>query len=201
MKPLPEQDLLRVQQLITALNGVFRLSDLQIALKSRNLPTLHNRINRIVRAGLLKRFRNGIYIAEGFSRETLSIRINPAAYLSLGTVLAANGLIGTAPEKRLYAVKIGRSRRYQHADLTIEHLGISAGIYFGFIERNGIKYADSEKAYLDTLYYHMKGRRFSFNPAADVNTGLLNMARIRRYLARYKNGRFVKFCRGLLDGR
>src|SRR3989339_939016 len=199
MNRLPESDILRVQQLSPVLNGVFKLSDLQIVLASRNLKTLHNRITRLIKTGLLKRCRNGIYTAEGFSRETLSIRINPDAYFSLGTVLAANALIGTTPEKRLYAVKTGRSRCFKHADLVIEHLGISEALYFGFTEIQGVKYADSEKAYLDTLYYYMKGRRFSFNPMIDVDIRRLNRSRMNRYLTFYKNNRFVKFCRNLLN--
>lgn len=196
-----EQDLLLVQKFSPSLKGVFAFSDLQIALKSENRQTLHNRINRLVKIGLLKRFRNGLYTAGDFSRETLSLRINPNAYFSLGTVLAKNGLVGTMPEKKLYAVKIGRNRCFQSMDLIVEHLGISKELYFGFSEINGAQYADSEKAWIDTLYYHMRGRHFSFNPMTDVDTSLLNKTKINRYLSRYKNKRFVKFCKGLIDGR
>jgi len=191
-------DILRIQQFSLELKGIFRFSDLQIVLKSENLPTLHNRINRLVKCGLLKRFINGIYTTIDYSKEALSACINPNSYLSLGSILANKGLIGTVPEKKIYTIAVGRNRHYTNSELTIEQLGINENLYFGFMEIDGIKYADTEKAYIDTLYYYMKGHRFSFNPTVDVAIDLLDKKRIVSYLNSYKNTRFVKFCKALI---
>ncbi|OGJ85899.1 MAG: hypothetical protein A2268_08230 [Candidatus Raymondbacteria bacterium RifOxyA12_full_50_37] len=200
MKIPSESDLLQIQKFSPDLQGVFKLSDLQIILKSENLPTLYNRINRLVKAGVLKRFCKGVFTTENYSSEVLSSAINSDAYLSIGTVLAKEGLIGTVPEKRIMAVKPGRNRRYRRDDLVIDHFGTSRKQYFGFSIVNGVKYADCEKAYIDTLYYYMKGRRFSFNPASDVDVTRLDRRKVEKYLKQYKNSRFVKFCKGLLRG-
>lgn len=200
MKNTAATDVLAIQKFSKDLNGVFKGSDLHILLQSNNLATLHNRIDRLIRSGVLRRFCKGIYTVDGFSVEVLSGTIDPEAYISLGTVLAKHALIGTVPDRRLIAVRPGRNRRYAREDLTIDHFSISKELYFGFTQQNGIRMADPEKAFIDTLYYHMKGRRFSFNPAVDIDVAHLNARRVKKYLSKYRNGRFVRFCEAVLNG-
>lgn len=195
-----DNDILKIQKISDDLQGVFKISDLHIMLKSKNLATLHNRINRLENIGVLQRFCRGIYIAKNFSKETLSSTINPSAYISLGSILAKNGLIGTVPINRIFAVRVGRIRNYISPDLAISHFGISSHLYFGFEKKKGILYADNEKAYIDTLYYSMKGHKFSFDPLSDVDVTQLNRKVFYNYLSKYKNKRFVKFCKGGIDG-
>src|SRR4030042_4569708 len=118
-------DILKIQKISEDLQGVFKLSDLQILLKSENLATMHNRIGALERIGILKRFCRGIYITRDFSKDMLSSTINPLAYISMGTILAKNGLIGTIPINRLFAVRVGRNRNYKSSEFTISHFGIA----------------------------------------------------------------------------
>jgi hypothetical protein len=69
---------------------------------------------------------------------------------------------------------------------------------FGTEIKNGIRYADPEKAFLDTLYLYQKGRRFPFNIYTDMNLDGLKASRIRNYLARYRNPKFISFVKGIL---
>jgi len=181
------------------LSGVFLFTDLQILLDSANPVTLNERIKRLERADLLKRFKRGTYIAPNFSAEVLSAKIEPSAYISMATILSQHGLIGVVPERRITAVKIGRNRRYISEDLVIEHLGIAPHLYFGYDQTEGVRYANREKAYLDTLYYFMRGRRFAFNPLADIDVSDLDSDRLNHYLKEYRNKRFVTFCERSLN--
>jgi hypothetical protein len=87
---------------------------------------------------------------------------------------------------------VGRPRTY-HCDLgTIEHLSISPHLYFGFVSGSGELTATPEKAFLDVCYFTYRGRRFSFDPASDIDLERLDFDIIATYLQSY-DARFVSF--------
>ena len=92
-----------------------------------------------------------------------------------------------------------RPHRYAGAGFVVEHVGVTVGLWFGFTVRDGVRYADAEKAVLDTLYFHLRGRRQAFDIYSDLNLRKLDRARLRDYLARYRNPRFVTFAQRLLE--
>ena len=87
---------------------------------------------------------------------------------------------------------MGRPRTYSCELGTIEHLSINPRLYFGFAPIAGELAASPEKAFLDVCYFTYRGRRFSFDPATDVNLEGLDFDTIERYLASY-DARFVRF--------
>ena len=70
---------------------------------------------------------------------------------------------------------------------------------FGFANVNGIRCAEVEKAVLDTLYYHLRGRRYAFDIYSDMDLSKLNHVRLREYLGCYNNPKFIAFVVGLLE--
>jgi hypothetical protein len=60
--------------------------------------------------------------------------------------------------------------------------------------------ADNEKAYLDLLYYYMRGYRFNIDPFIDVNVSKLDKKKYFSYLKKYKNPKFVKFAERMVYG-
>jgi hypothetical protein len=78
------------------------------------------------------------------------------------------------------------------------HLGIAPHLFFGYDTTDGVRFADSEKAVLDVLYFHLRGQRYVFDPFSDIDMSRLDPARLRRYIARYRNPRFVSFASTLL---
>ena len=44
--------------------------------------------------------------------------------------------------------------------------------------KNGVRVADNEKAYLDLLYFYMKGARYVFDPLHEVRVNKLNPKKI-----------------------
>ncbi len=172
------------------LDGVFTLADLRVVIGDRSEAALYKRVASLVRDGILVKVKSGLYAMPDADLRVISCRIEPDAYLSTGTVLAQASIIGSIPAKRVQAVKIGRPRIYQCALGTIEHLSISAHLYFGFDVINGMRCATPEKAFLDVCYYAYRGRRFSFDPATDVNVADLDRQRIDHYLSFYDR-RFV----------
>ncbi|MEK7703626.1 MAG: hypothetical protein AAB426_01610 [Myxococcota bacterium] len=180
--------------------GVFSKSDLQALLGETHPTAFARRLRVLERHHVVRRFVRGWYVAETFDLPTLSQRLAPTSYVSFGRVLADGLIVGTAPEREIMAVKIGRSRTYEGLGYRVIHLGVVESLYFGYEVRDGVGWADAEKATLDVLYFHLRGRRYLFDIYSDIRFDALNRQRVDAYLAHYRNPKLVTFVRNLLGG-
>lgn len=187
-----------IQGLEQPQRGVFSKADLQTALAERHPAAFARRIDALLNLGILRRFSRGWYVTEDFDLATLSQRLAPASYISFSTVLARHLIVGPDPKDGIVAVKTGRPRRYALGDSVIEHVSVNDALLFGFETVDGVRYADAEKACIDTLYFHLRGRRYPFDIYSDMAVDRLDQARVRHYLERYNNPRFVAFAEGVL---
>lgn len=196
----------RLEQFETVQNGVFETSELKQVFQVGNIVALNQKLKPYLRSGILRRFCRGYYVTQRFGLEALSQKISPSSVISFGNVLAREMLIGSIPHHTVYAVKPGPSRTYSTANLgTVVHFGFSAAtsgklLSFGKTWKGGVCYADKERAFLDTLYFHQRGNRFSFNVYSDIRLDLLDQNKIKKYLRHYKNPKFHKFVWGVLHG-
>jgi predicted transcriptional regulator of viral defense system len=188
-----------LQKWAAQMGGVFSTSDLVNLFNESNPVALDRRICRLEEGGVLTRFIRGFYTTGDFDAEVLSARLCSNSYVSLGTVLAMELIIGSVPARTLYAVKTGRSRLYRSNDFSLKYLGIAPHLFFGFQNRRGVNFATPEKAFLDTLYFYQKGRKSSFNIFTDITAARLDRERIAAYLEKYKNPRFIAFVKGYLN--
>ena len=188
-----------IAELSPAQRGVFSTGDLRTALAERHPTAFGRRVGRLLDRGVLTRFTRGYYVARDFELPVLSQRIAPESCISFETVLARELVIGTNPTRRVVATKIGRTRSYRGHGFEVEHVGLSPHLAFGFHAFDGVRYADLEKAVLDVLYFHLRGRRYAFDLYSDMNLRKLDRDRIGRYLKRYRNPKFVAFARGVLE--
>ncbi len=180
-------------------HGVYSSADLRTALAEPHAAAFARRLQRLGDQGELRRFCRGFYVRTAFDLATLSQRLAPESYVSFGTVLARELVVGTDPARHVVAVKLGRTRRYEALGFVIEHVGTTADLLFGFSVRDGVRYADAEKAVIDTLYYHLRGRRYGFDLHSDINLRRLDRKKLRDYLRRYQNPKFVTFAKRLLE--
>lgn len=187
-----------IRRLEKAQRGVFAKCDLQTALAERHPAAFVRRVNVLLEHGILRRFCRGWYVTDGFDLATLSQRLAPDSYISFSTVLAKQLIIGPNPVNRIVAVKIGRPRRYANDGFVIKHVSVSEGFIFGFSVVDGVRYADAEKAFLDTLYFHLRGRRYPFDVYSDIAVDKLDQAKVGKYLKKYRNPKFVAFVEGVL---
>ena len=185
-------DTQKILQWSRDLDGVFSMSDLKVLFGEVTESALYKKLNSLIEEKFLVKVIRGLYATPEASLEVISNRLNPSSYISMGTILAKNIIIGSVPSKKVQAVKVGRPRVYECALGTIEHLSIAPGLFCGFKIINGIKYADSEKAFLDACYFFYKGRQFSFDLDSDINKEALNSLLILTYLKKYDT-RFVSF--------
>ncbi|MBI5543929.1 MAG: hypothetical protein HY901_08590 [Deltaproteobacteria bacterium] len=183
------------------MGGVFSVSDLKSLFNQDNLAILKRRVDRLAAEGVLARFCRGIYTTPKYDADTLASRVSPHSYVSLGTVLARELMIGSIPAHTLSSVKIGRTRTFEGPSLTLVYLGLAEHLFFGFRRERGIQAATPEKALLDTLYFHQRGHAFSFDIFSDIDVSRVDRRLLESYLEKYRNPRFVRFVEGYLDER
>ena len=182
------------------LSGVFTTADLANLAGSGNKVEANRFIKKLINEGYIRQYIRGVYVAEEFSPEVLCAKIYPDSYISFGNVLAKNLVIGSIPARSIKAVRVGRNRKFSALNLSISYLGINTGLNFGFnVENNGVRVATPEKAFLDVLYFYLRGEKYSFNIFQDVNIERLNVKLIKKYLKNYKNKKFVKFVDNYLE--
>lgn len=182
--------------------GIFSYAELSNIIASRSPLQNSRTLARLTREGVLSKICRGFYVTKNFDLWMLTARLEPKATISMDSILAKEGLIGTVP-KNVSAVVSGKRKRCivtNSGDILIH--SISKELDFGITAlNNGIRVATPEKAYLDLLYFYQKGTRFVIDPLQEVDTLKLNRKLIAKYLANYKNPKFVQFVKGLLYDR
>jgi len=196
MKLADDSDLIR--SLEPGQRGVFSKGDLQSAFAERHPAAFSRRVNALVARRVLSRFVRGWYVTDQVDLSVLSQRISPESYISMETILSGALMVGSSQNLGVTAVKTGRSRVYEGSGLRVVHLGVKPSLLFGFTTTGGIRRADPEKATLDTLYFHLRGRRYPFDIYSDVDYSGLNSETMLNYLNAYKNPRFVAFVKGVV---
>lgn len=194
-----------LEQLSRPQRGVFTTAGLKSLFQVVDVSSLNQKLRPYLVARILQRFCRGFYVTQNFSLESLSQQIAPDSVISFGTVLAKALLIGSIPQKTVYALKTGKSRTYSSRLGSVVHLGLKAPrsktlVMLGSSWEQGIRYADKEKALLDVLYFYQLGRKFSFHIYSDIHYEILDRKKIERYLKHYKNPKFRQFVLGVLHG-
>ena len=100
---------------------VLNLYDLAKMFPEDNPKTLHEGLNRLVKAGLLSRACRGVYVndkAQGFDSYVIehiakALRTGEYNYVSLESILSEYGLISQIPIDRLTVMTTGRSGTYK----------------------------------------------------------------------------------------
>lgn len=188
----------KIRSLAGAQSGVFSKADLQSTLGEPHPTAFIRRVNKLIEQGGIERFCRGWYVVEPFELAVLSQRIAPDSYISFGTALAETGIIGTKAGTRIIAAKTGTARKYQMDRYSIEHVTLNESLHFGITNMSGVNYADAEKAVLDTLYFHLRGRKFAFDIYSDLDWSRIKLKKVRGYLRRYKNPKFIAFVEGMI---
>ncbi len=188
-----------IDRLAKGQRGVFSKADLQTLMADPHPASFVRRVNRLIDSGHLRGLSRGWYVAREFDLPTLSQRLAPDSYLSLSTVLARELLIGPRPDRQVTAVKTGVGRTYTGLGCEVVHLHIASHLSFGFQAKDGVRTADAEKAVLDVLYFHLRGRRYPYDIYSDIDYARLDRSRLRSYLVKYRNPRFVSFAAKILE--
>lgn len=188
----------RMRNIGPSLGGVFSYGDLSNLIGAGSKQKNQRTIKKLIQEGVLFKIQRGMYTTKDPDLWVLGCRIREDAYVSMDSVLAKNLLIGTLPQRSASFVYPGIGRRVMETPFGIlRFFSSQKSLLFGFSRlANGVAVADSEKATLDILYYSMRGARFVVDPFNEINWRKLDRLRIKKYLKKYRNPRFVAFIKG-----
>lgn len=196
------QILKNLQRFQDDLGGVFTSVDLYNLIGFHNAPSNQRVINRFIKSKILTRVKRSLYVTQNFDLWKLASLVQNNSYISMHSVLAKNGLTGTLNYNRVDIVTTGLGKTITFQNYRLRVVTISEDLFFGFQKiKNGICVADSEKAFLDILYYHSHGHKFAIDPLQEIDIEKLNKTKLSKYLSRYKNPKFVQFVKGVLNGQ
>lgn len=189
----------KIQSLAPEMGGVFSFSDLYNIIGLFSSDRTAKVIFRLVRENLLIKVRRGIYATHGPDLWVVASRLKANACISMDSVLAKNGFIGTLPAKSVSLIYPGNTQTMVTPVGRFRFFKIKRELLFAAQKlTNGMIASDSEKAFLDMLYYHLKGAKFVVDPRTDVDLWKLDIKKIKRYLKSYRNPKFIKFVKGVL---
>jgi len=136
----------------------YTIADLE---KITNLPrtSLYVTLKRWVSAGIIERVGQGIYVPMGsnISIENLAGQLYIPSYLSFESALSKYGVLNLIPYTLTFATT-RRTRKYTIQKKEIKFSQISPELFFGFEMKNGICTASPEKAFLDEVYFVLRGK-------------------------------------------
>ena len=121
--------------------------------------SLYVTLKRWVDNGTIERVAQGIYVPLGsnISLENVAAQLYIPNYLSFETALAKYGVLNLIPYTLTFATT-RKTRRYILQKKEIEYRQISPDLFFGFEMNNEIYIATPEKAFLDEVYFVVRGR-------------------------------------------
>lgn len=182
------------------LGGVFTFTDLWNVIGTQSSDRTAKVIKRLTESGTLTKIRRGVYVTKDADLWVLASRLKETSCISMDSVLAKNGLTGTLPLRSVSVTYPGNPQVIETSAGRLRYFKIKKDLLFGATRgRNGVTIADNEKAYLDLLYYTTKGARFAIDPLTDVDLWKLKKRKLNVYLSSYKNPKFRKFVKRILN--
>lgn len=182
------------------MGGVFTFADLWNLIGLQSSDRTAKVVSRLVREKILFKIRRDIYATPNADLWVIASRLKKNAAISMDSVLAKNALIGTVPAFSVSCITTGTADTIDTPLGRLRYFKIKKDLFFGTQKlKHGVVVTDSEKAYLDMLYYYNRGAGFVIDPLKDVDLWKLNKAKLNRYLKYYQNPNFRKFVKGVID--
>ncbi len=121
--------------------------------------SLYVALKRWESRGIIERVTQGIYVPMGSNipLEKVATQLYLPNYLSFEYALAKTGILNLIPYTLTFATT-RKTRRYTLRKQAVEFRQISTKLFFGYEMKDGINIALPEKAFLDEIYFVMRGR-------------------------------------------
>ena len=109
--------------------------------------------------GLIERVGQGIYlpVMTDVSLENVAAQLYIPNYLSFESALSRYGILNLVPYTLTFATP-RKTRKFTLRKQGVEFRQIAPRLFFGYEIKNGINIANPEKAFLDQLYFHSRGK-------------------------------------------
>jgi predicted transcriptional regulator of viral defense system len=149
-------ELLKILQKIN--KSFYTIADLE---KITGLPrdSLYVALKRWETGEIIERISQGIYIPMGgnVSLENVAAQLYIPNYLSFESALARYGILNLIPYALTFATT-RKTKKYTLQKQEIEFRQIFPELFSGFEMKNGIYIASPEKAFLDQVYFIVRGK-------------------------------------------
>ena len=170
----------------------YTIADLE---KITSLPrnSLYVSLKRWESGGVIERVAQGIYIPMGgdISIENVAAQLYIPNYLSFEYALARYGILNLIPYTLTFATT-RKTKNYLLQKKRIEFRQISPKLFFGFEMKNGIYIALPEKAFLDQIYFVVRGK-------ATLDIDELNIKKLSIKTLKNYSKPFPGYARGYME--
>ncbi len=170
----------------------YTIADLE---KITSLPrnSLYVSLKRWESGGVIERVAQGIYIPMGgdISIENVAAQLYIPNYLSFEYALARYGILNLVPYTLTFATT-RKTKNYLLQKKRIEFRQISPKLFFGFEIKNGIYIALPEKAFLDQIYFVVRGK-------ATLDIDELNMKKLSIKTLKNYSKQFPGYARSYME--
>ncbi|MEI7621522.1 MAG: hypothetical protein WCJ51_03225 [Candidatus Moraniibacteriota bacterium] len=163
--------------------GYFSLMDLRkiSQLKDKSLKVV---LSRLVKSGKVTKLGQKFYTLDPqkIELEKFAIQVYAQSYVSFESALARQGILSQQPYQLTLATRERtKTIKTPQGELVYHHL--KGVLYWGFIQKEGILMAESEKAFLDLAYLSLNGYA-KFDPE-EMSLNLLDRSKLKKYLAKF----------------
>jgi predicted transcriptional regulator of viral defense system len=170
----------------------YTIADLE---KITALPreSLYVALRRWELGGIIERVAQGIYVPMGsnISLENVAAQLYIPNYLSFESALAKYGILNLIPYTLTFATT-RKTKTYTIEKREIEFRQISSQLFFGFEMKNGIYIASPEKAFLDQVYFVVRGK-------ATLDFDELDIKRLSMKFLKDLSGKFPTYVRRFIE--
>lgn len=146
--------------------------------------SLYVTLHRLVRYGVLKRLRRGVYqlaLRPGDVPRIANLLYMPS-YLSFESALARYGILSQIPYTVTFATP-RRSKKMTLGATVVEFHQLRSDLFFGYTLEQGLYLAEPEKALLDELYLIKRGK--ASLPLDELRLADLSPEKLLAYAARF----------------
>jgi len=135
------------------------VSDLAQLLDIIEEGSIYVTLSRLEKAEVLTRLKNGIYVLadQGVDLKVIANQLYYPSYLSFETALGDFGVVSQKTYTLTFATT-RRSRKDLLGQTEIEYRHLTKELFFGYALKNGLYFAEPEKALLDQLYMVTLGK-------------------------------------------
>ena len=157
MKRIRPKDTELLTKLSAFGKAYFSVADLERIL-GFSRESLYVTLNRLVKAGVLKRLRKNVYVIfnELVDTEKIANELYFPCYLSFKSALSYYGILSQVPYMLIFAT-VKPSKKMKIGNFEAEFRHLKEDLFFGYILKDGKNIAEPEKALLDELYMVVRG--------------------------------------------
>lgn len=164
---------------------------------SSNTPeSIRVAMNRLVASGEVERLERGVYSRESsrMDWDLYACERYAPSYISFESALARHHVLSQQPVHIVLATT-NRTKQSIVPGKEIFYRHIKKDLYWGYIRVEGCLLADAEKAFLDLLYFSLRG--YAKFDSEEMNLHFLSKGKVRKYARKFQISKMDEMLQGL----